>query len=374
MHTGSSIWEVETFLAPQDFIIIGGGLAGLWCALELKKKLPSASITILEKGSFPSGASTRNAGFACIGSPTEMIADLQLSGAEQVFELAAMRYNGIQKIRQVLGDAAIDYDPCGGYECLTAEQVDLVNHHLPALNEGLRSITGQPSTFTWNNTKMDQFGLTGFDGMIENIHEGGLHSGKLVQQLTRHVQRAGVQIITGVDVKRLETAGNGVAIHTRSNHQFKAAVVIHCTNAFVNQLVPESGITPARGQLLLTAPIENLRLRGTFHFDEGYYYFRDLGERVLLGGARNQSFTQEQTTEQGVTDTVQLELERFLSTHILKDVPFTIERRWSGIMGFTLNKMPLLKQVSTNTLLVNTCNGMGVALSPIIAEKVAELF
>ena len=62
-----SIWEKESFYAPKDVIIIGSGLAGLWTALYLKKKKPGISVTIVDRGIIPTGASTRNAGFACSG-------------------------------------------------------------------------------------------------------------------------------------------------------------------------------------------------------------------------------------------------------------------------------------------------------------------
>ena len=125
MQTTASIWEQESFYAPQDFIIVGAGLAGLWCALELKINHPSASITILERGSIPTGASTRNAGFACFGSATELIADRDTMG-ETMWDVVAMRYKGINKIRKVFGDEVIEYTPCGGFECLSNEQAGVV--------------------------------------------------------------------------------------------------------------------------------------------------------------------------------------------------------------------------------------------------------
>ena len=48
-----SYWERESFLEKKDYIIIGSGIVGLTCALELKQLNPQASITILEKGFLP---------------------------------------------------------------------------------------------------------------------------------------------------------------------------------------------------------------------------------------------------------------------------------------------------------------------------------
>ena len=68
-----SIWEKESFYASQDVIIIGSGFVGLWSAYYLKKKDPDLKVTVIERGQIPTGASTRNAGFACFGSLSELV-------------------------------------------------------------------------------------------------------------------------------------------------------------------------------------------------------------------------------------------------------------------------------------------------------------
>ena len=50
-----SIWEKETFYAPQDIIIIGSGFVGLWSAFYLKKNHPKLKITIVDRGLIPTG-------------------------------------------------------------------------------------------------------------------------------------------------------------------------------------------------------------------------------------------------------------------------------------------------------------------------------
>ncbi len=115
-----SVWEKESFFAPADIVIAGSGLAGLWSAYYLKKKSPSLRITIVERGLIPTGASTRNAGFACFGSLTELVADARQMGEDNMLELVEMRYKGIKRIRKTFGNAEIDYEKHGGYELFTA--------------------------------------------------------------------------------------------------------------------------------------------------------------------------------------------------------------------------------------------------------------
>jgi len=75
-----SVWERESFFAPADIVIAGSGLVGLWSAYYLKKSAPHLSVTIVDRGIIPTGASTRNAGFACFGSLTELVADSRKMG------------------------------------------------------------------------------------------------------------------------------------------------------------------------------------------------------------------------------------------------------------------------------------------------------
>ena len=226
----------------------------------------------------------------------------------------------------------------------------------------------------WNNGRLKDFGLHGFDSLVENRLESGLHSGKLLLALQQKAQGLGVKILHGVEVQESLLQGNINEVSTKGGDRFFAKKMLYCTNAFTNELIKEKVVTPGRGQILVTDAIPGLKLKGTFHFDEGFYYFRNVGNRVLLGGARNKAIEAECTTQFGTTAEIQNELERFLHTHILPSTPYNILHRWSGIMGFTKNKLPLIHHVNEHTLAVIGCNGMGVALLPMIAEDVAAYF
>src|SRR5215210_7077065 len=104
-----SIWEKETFFAQQDIIIVGSGLVGLWSAFYLKKSHPKLKITIVDRGLIPTGASTRNAGFACFGSLSELVWDAQTMGVDKMLELVEMRYKGLERIQKYFGNKEIDF-------------------------------------------------------------------------------------------------------------------------------------------------------------------------------------------------------------------------------------------------------------------------
>src|SRR6478672_7369220 len=113
-----SIWEKESFFAPKDVIIIGSGFVGLWSAYYIKKRFPKKTVTILERGIIPTGASTRNAGFACFGSLTELMEDAAQVGMDKTLQLVEMRYKGLERIQQVFKRRRIDFELTGGYDLI----------------------------------------------------------------------------------------------------------------------------------------------------------------------------------------------------------------------------------------------------------------
>jgi glycine/D-amino acid oxidase-like deaminating enzyme len=372
-----SVWEKESFFAPADIIIAGSGLVGLWSAYYLKKKEPSLRITIVERGIIPTGASTRNAGFACFGSLTELLADIDYMGEDKMLELVAMRYKGLKRIRKTFRDEEIGYEQLGSYELLTSagrfSDSNGLRSAIDGINHRLKKITGEQKIFRLHNDKIPSFGFAGIKYLIESPTEGQLHSGLLCQALLRLVQSLGVTILNNIDITGYEKVNGHLLLHSQHSFPLIASQLLVCTNAFARQLLPQLDITPARGQVLVTSPIDRLPFRGTFHFNEGYYYFRNLGERVLLGGARNHAFEEETTTDMTVTDTIQQELERFLREIVLPGRHYTIDTRWSGIMGMGGDKMPIVRAVNDHVFCAVRMHGMGVALAPVIGNQIAAM-
>lgn len=371
-----SIWERETFFAPQDIIIVGSGFVGLWSAFYLKKKHPDLKITIIDRGVIPTGASTRNAGFACFGSLSELIYDIKTMGVDKTLGLVEMRYKGLERIQKHFDASLIDFELCGGYELYDQTiQADQLEEDIDYLNTLIKAITGAKKTYKQVDERIEAFGFAQTTHLIKNNLEGYLHSGKLVQALLHRVQGMGVRILNGISISEIMPTNNSVELKTDQPFSFTTSQLLICTNAFAKDLLPETDITPARGQVLVTSPIPNLPWKGTFHSDEGFYYFRNLGNRVLLGGARNKALEAEATTDMETSAYIQQALESYLQQTILphfKD-QYTIEHRWAGIMGMGSEKSPIVKQVAPNIFCAVRMSGMGVALAPIIGSQVEAM-
>ncbi len=369
-----SYWEQTTFFNNVDIAIIGSGIVGLNAALHLKKKHRSLKIIVLERGMLPSGASSKNAGFTCIGSPTEILDDLKKNPEAEVFSLIEKRWKGLQKLRKNLGDKAIDFHNYGGYEVFDSKKIfEECNEKISYLNKNIMPVTGTKNTFQDAAKSITTMGLNHITNMIKSSAEGQIDTGKMMKALIAKVRNLGVEIINGFEVKEFNDDGKKVAIHTIDGIHITCKRVIIATNGFAKQLLPDYPVNPARAQVVVTHPIKNLKLKGAFHYDSGYYYFRNIGDRVLFGGGRNLDFKTEETTEFGLTNLVQNKLDNLLKNMILPYTHYTIDMRWSGIMGLGPQKKTIVKAVSKNVFCAVRMGGMGVAIGSVVGEEVAEL-
>jgi len=370
-----SYWERTAFIDNADVIIIGSGIVGLSAALHVKKRQPLLKVLVLERGFLPTGASTKNAGFACFGTVSEQLKALEHASEEEVAQLVNYKWRGLQRLRGNLGDSAIDFQQHGGYELfMNGEEEDSYHckSQVTRLNKLLGEATGLTDIYSVADAKIADFGFTGVCGMIYNPYEGQLHTGKMMLALLNKVYEQGVIVLNGCTIQQIDNGSSGVSLQTNQG-VFNAGKVILATNAFANQLFPELKVIPGRGQVLVTKPIENLKLKGTYHFDEGYYYFRNIDGRVLFGGGRNLDFKAEETWDFGHTEAVKNKLNTYLQEVILPGQRFAIDYWWSGIMGFGEDISPIVKEVEPNIFCAVRCNGMGVAMGSLVGEQVAEL-
>ncbi|OBX24254.1 MULTISPECIES: NAD(P)/FAD-dependent oxidoreductase [Bizionia] len=366
-----SYWENKTWLNQVNYTVVGSGIVGLNCALQLKLQFPKAKILILERGMLPQGASTKNAGFACFGSLSEILDDLKTHSEDEVIELVQKRIDGLNLLRQNLSDQAINYQQLGGYElfnndnqafydtCLT-ERESINKLLFPVLKEAIFSL------------KTNDFGFENIHKqLIFNPFEGQIDTGDMMEALLLKVQSAGIKILNNVTVEAYTELNSMVDVKT-SHFQFKTEKLLIATNGFASQLINED-VKPARAQVLITKPIPNLPITGTFHLDKGYYYFRNINNRILLGGGRNLDFTGEETTVMTETALIQNHLEQVLKTTILPNTAFEIDYCWSGIMGVGNQKKPVVKQLSNHVYCGVRLGGMGVAIGSIIGKDLAQL-
>ena len=377
-----------------DLLVIGGGIVGTSAALFYKQAYPGQLVVLLERGGKPTGASTRNAGFACIGSISEHQADLQEASREIVLDRICRRYEGLQFLRRTLPDTEIGYESCGGIEIFTdRDTFRACEAQIGAWNRELEARMGE----------RDVYRVTTVNGMdaIENRVEGALHSGLMMKALHRRAEEAGVETrwhheVTHLSPGRVEVSqaeGSQVEVSQAGRSQVEGSQVktnrvvftpsrtLLATNGFTETLVGKlagtqasaTGIRPARGTVFVTRPIPNLPWRGTFHYHEGYVYFRNVGDRLMLGGARHIAKQDEETTEFGVHPGILTWLTQFADQVLQLPRGWHIEQQWSGIMGIAPQKEPIVRELQDGLWVAAGLSGMGVAIGMKLARDLVGL-
>lgn len=342
----------------------------MFTAHMLKHKHSDASIAIADGHAGQNGASVRNAGFACFGSPSEVLHDVEIMEEDAALGLLKKRWQGIRFIEKHFS-VACDFQKVMGYEVFPDSKKALFEkcvQALPDLNQKLNPITGYDDTYKVDETHH------GFKGLENQIHikgEGQLNPAKLHQHLRKQCLEAGVVFYDSFEATSLEMNEPYWRVDSQS-HSLKARCVINCTNGFTHSWISMPEVQPARAQVLITKPMENMPVQGNFHMDEGFYYFRNVGSRLLLGGARNADVAGETTTQLEVTNQIQTILGQVLRSNILPNHTVEIEHRWSGIMGMRSNKKPSVEMHHSGLWSIVGLSGMGVALAPMLAKELVE--
>ena len=368
-----SYWEKSAYLRNLDFLIIGSGIVGLSTSIFLKKRFKNSRILIIDRGYLPTGASTKNAGFTCFGSPTELYDDLQTSKEDIVWDTFSNRFNGLNSLFELVSKDKIEYENCSSWDIIASnDKNEITNDFLRYINEKAFKITGAKNIYFEDSNISSKFGFQGIETSYCNKLEGCIHTGKMIQQLYKEAINHDINVLFGIDAIKMEHTEKNNIVQTQFG-EISAKNTVIATNGFAKEWIKDD-VLPARAQVVITNEIPNLKIKGTFHFEKGYYYFRNVGNRVLLGGGRNLDVSGETTDEFGLTNQIQHKLNELLKNVILPEHSFQIEDSWSGIMGVGKSKSPIIKKINNNTAIGVRMGGMGVAIGSLVGKKLADLF
>lgn len=378
-----SFWDKEIFAEPIDLLVIGAGIVGLNAALAYQAKHPGEKILVIDQGLWPSGATTRNAGFACFGTAGEIAADLQTQSVDETLTLIKKRVLGLRALLEMHGAKTLQFEACGGYEVFfTGEE-----HHaasvlaaVPQLNEWLTQ-TGlfDRPVFSTISPQANTPWFPHVGQLIFNPFEGALHSGALWNSLREKVQQAGIKMEMGWKVLDIHDDAAQVTVileHLKGNVKRRAGKVLVAVNGFAGTLLPElqDDVKPARGVVLVTKPLPKSLPDGTFHYAGGDTYFRKVGQnQLLIGGGRRLQPEKETTTEQSIPKEIKSYLMDVIHRRLLPDIPWEIEHIWAGTMGMGSQRFPICKKIRPRVVAAVRLGGMGVALGTQLGREAADL-
>jgi glycine/D-amino acid oxidase-like deaminating enzyme len=358
-----SFWEDKQFSLNDAIIIIGSGIVGLSTALALKKENNSINIVVIDRQFPPSGASTKNAGFYCFGSFSEIVSDLKNMSEEQCIDMIRLRWKGGQILKNRICNQIVQ---TGGFELFNTDTFPIHSDisYVNQLFEKAIGINGYLQ-IKENNVfpKFDQL-------MISMPNEGMLNPMLMINTLYMQCLELNVKFLFGKTITEIDQH-NSVLSTSEGPITYHKCVI--CTNGFTRKLLPEIEVYPARNLVMITEPLPKPEWSGVFHFDEGYYYFRNVGNRLLLGGARNLDPQTETTSDFGVNQKIYKHLLEFLHDKILNNNNVKISNTWSGILGVAKDKSPIIKQLNKNLYMGVRLGGMGVAIGSLMGQKLADL-
>tara|TARA_R100001143_G_scaffold63497_1_gene70966 strand:+ start:3185 stop:4282 length:1098 start_codon:yes stop_codon:yes gene_type:complete len=352
-----SYWEREEWFKPADLIIVGAGIVGASAALFYKEIYPDHEVVIVERGSSPMGASTRNAGFSCIGSISEHLADIELTDIDTVLKRIKRRWNGLQLLKNTMGEEAIGYEHTGGYEVFYEDELFWkCKSEIDSLNKRMEEIVGEKEVYS----------ETIYEGVpaILNRLDGSINSGKLMRSLHQKISELGVRTLWNSEVDSVEEG----SVLLKTGDKLKANKIALTVNGFISGL-SNVNVFPARGYVFVTQPIDGLKWKGTFNYNEGYVYFRNIDNRLLLGGGRNVAKEEETTSEFGVNAVIKEYLISFANEKLHLPKGWKIDLEWSGIMGMTPDKEPIIKEVKPGVWTGVGLSGMGIAIGMEVARE-----
>ena len=317
-----------------DFLVVGAGLAGS-AAAYFAAQQHQREVVVTDARDVGLGASGRNAGFMISGLDTYYHRAIETYGHATAREMWALSHRSIRYWREFIKNSPFDVPLNNGGSMLLAESRSEAHE----LEQAAAALSADGIEIEYHS--QDPLGR-GYYAGIEQPLDAGVQPYLLAKSV---MAQSGAEVIAGNELYRIvQDRADAVRVYTRQ-FIFTARYVMLCTNAWSPQIDPyfAGKVIPTRAQCLVTEPLENAPLPYCGYSDYGYMYYRSTFDgRFLLGGGRKHFRAEEaNTTEDRLNPNVQDYLDEYM-TRYFPDVRAPVAHRWSGIMGFSVDGLPLV--------------------------------
>lgn len=368
-----SFWLDQSSSAQSktyDFIIVGGGIAGLSTAYWLQKEQPAAKIAIIEKDRVGFGASGRNAGFVTCGSTAHFMKLNQQFGTTKATEIWKFSEQNRELLKShIIEDQAdlVDYRQTGS--CTVAPNEEMWQKYRDTA--AIMKAQGLAVQEVDSKYMESDYGVVGFLGGIEYKGDGFVHPVKLLERLKSKLK---VDLYESTEVFAIENHGKVQKLKTDRGN-FETPKVLLTLNAYLPMVLKNFTklVTPNRGQILVTEPLPQF-VKGPCYLTKYLCYFRQLPSgHLLIGGFRNLSLETENNLLDQTTEVIQEALIKFVRDTFKHGKSAKVAYQWSGIMGFTPDEQMIIGALPDNpgVSLMAGCSGHGMGLSFHAAKVLA---
>jgi gamma-glutamylputrescine oxidase len=344
--------------------IIGGGFAGLTCALELGRR--GVPTILLEARRIGSGASGRNGGLVANGFSLNAADLSRLVGQQQAKALYQLSKLGTEFIRNeiVSNDPAIKMGD--GFHLVSR------NKNLEGLQRQrslLSDVLGEPISYLGRSDLGELIGSARYHGGIYFEDAFHIHPLKYAVLLQRSCDLLGVKIFEHTRALGIQRRGAGYSV-TVEDGEVQCENVVVCVSAEDRHLHQPTGraVLPVVAYLSVTEPLEKdfvLAEGATADTRRAGNYFRLVDEgRLMWGGGM----------------TTKLSRPAQLATHLRDDLVSVFPRlqfpridyAWAGQMAYTLNKMPLIGRDQDGCWFATGFGGHGLNTSAMAGQLMAR--
>lgn len=393
VHSGPAAWSeiLPGQAAPQvldgaitaDFVMVGGGFAGLSAARRLCQLNPGARVVVLEAGRLAEGASGRNSGFM-IDLPHDLASDDYAgSGAKADQAIIALNRNAIGFCRDAVADFGIDpafFDPAGKINGAASAKADALNRSYADHLSGI----GEPSQKLDAQQMRD---LTGSRHYISGLYTPGtvmLQPAGYIRALADGLRRDGIMVFEKTAVTRMDRQGTSWVLST-SRGKVCAGKVILTNNGHLESF------SIARNRLMhiflyasMTVGLDGdalKRLGGAPRW--GITPADPMGttiRRIDAGQGGNRIITRTCATCDPGMEVSPAAMRRAAKVHRAKFeerfpqlAGVVMEFSWAGHLCLSRNGAAIMRQIEDGLFAACVCNGLGTARSTLTGLGAAEL-
>lgn len=353
----------------SDVCIVGGGLAGLSAAIDLRRQ--GMSVTVLEGMKVGWGASGRNGGQALNGLACDLSVvrgQLGQSAARAVWDMTVEAVRLIHERRQ---EFAIDCHWQGGY--LAAAIGARRAQELRASTEDLEKHYGYSGMqYVEGAAVRDWIASARYAAVAHDPRGGHLHPLLYTQGLGRAAAALGVRIFEQSRALRLER-GAAPVVHTERG-RVRCRHVLLAGNVYLEGLAPQIGdrIMPVGTFIAASAQLGKARADALIPSRSAVcdtqfvldYYRLSADDRMLFGGRVSYSTIAPRDLAASMGQRMVTVFPQ------LAGVP--IEYSWGGYVDITVNRAPDFGRIDPNIYYLQGFSGHGLALTGLAGRLAAE--
>lgn len=330
-------------MVRKEVIVIGGGIIGLACALQLK--LRGKDVTVIS-GNFKQAATHAAAGM--LAPSAEGLTGVMLQLAQQSLTLYPQWIDKLQH----LGAKDMDYNPCG----IIA----------PVYSNPAASSAGQ-----WLDRASLDYYQCGLGKEVMGAwwypQEGQVNPRLLGQALLELNRALGVELLEGIKVSALHRNHHTVTSILTNQGKMSADTYVLATGAWSNQLLPLP-VRPIKGQMLSLKMPSSHPLQRVI-FGEDTYLVPKSDGRLIVGATVEDIGWQKGVTGAGINTLLQNAIRLYPP---LAD--WNLQEIWYGYRPGTPDEMPILGYSDSDNLILATGHHRnGILLAPVTAQLISNL-